>query len=288
MIDKLEGSARLVQLIRQICPDVVHALNYHSNGLARFARLFVRWRIPLVTSVYVEYTRKQLLYERLFGGSDTLTVCNSPQLQDQLCAAAPYRPTTLIYNGIDLVRFSPEDRSLETASVVFVGRISQQKAAHVLVEAVGILKQRGDLPPDFRAKLIGERAEAHAQQLIDEAVRRYQLADVVCQFPLTDHPEDYFRTSAVSVLPSLWEGLPNVVLESLACGCPVIVSTAANRAGVVQHGVTGWVVPTNDAEALAAALRGALTLPDEVRQQMSTACREAAFGFRRENDGAGI
>ncbi len=236
-------------------------------------------RIPIITSVYVEYTRKQLIYERFLGRLDTLMGCNSPHLRDQLSKALPSRPIKLIYNGIDLARFSPIGKSPIEMSVVMVGRIAQQKAAHVLVEAVGILKQRGELPPGFRVSVIGERAEEHAQELIDEVARRYQLGDVVSQLPVTDHPEVYFRAAVVSVLPSLWEGLPNVMLKSLACGCPVIISEAANRAGVVQDGISGWVVPTNDADALAAALYDALCLSVEARQRMSSACREAVSSF---------
>ncbi len=278
-IDKLRGTARLARLIRNIQPDVIHALNYHSNGLARLACLILRSRVPLITSMYVDYTRKQLIYERLSGWRDALCVCNTLQIQAQLRSALPNRPTELIYNGIDQVRFSPLNRSFEGSSVVLVGRIARQKAAHVFVEAIGLLKQRGDLPANFQATIVGECSELSAQQLVDQMVQRYQLGDRVCQLSAIDHVEDYFRTSVVSVLPSLWEGLPNAILKSLACGCPVIVSESANQAGVVQHGITGWVVPDNNAEALAVALQEALNLPIEVREQMSLVCRASVSSF---------
>ena len=277
--DKFRGVVQLARLIRKIRPDIVHSLNYHSNGLARLARLLTPPHVPIITSVYVEYTRKQLIYERLFGRLDTLTVCNSPCLQAQLSDTLPNRPIKLVYNGIDLERFSPIRRLSTGLSVVMIGRITQQKAAHILVEAVGILKQRGELPSGFHVTIVGERIEDHAQQLIDEAVRRYQLGDVISQLPTTDLPEDYFRAAAVSVLASLWEGLPNVMLESLACGCPVIISAAANCAGVVQDEVSGWEVPINDAEAVATAIVNVMQLSPEARQRMSNACREAVSDF---------
>src|SRR5690606_18975865 len=79
-----------------------------------------------------------------------------------------------------------------------------------------------------------------------------------------------------TVLFSLWEGLPGVVLESLATGRPVVVSDAANNAGIVRHGVNGWVVPTGDIEMLAQVLASVVALSDEARKSMAVACQRSA------------
>lgn len=279
-LSQLLGWLCIIRLIWRIRPDVIHSVNYHSNWLMRVVRPVISKRIPLITSVYVEYTRKQLRYERLLGWLDTTVVCNSHFLAQQLQGVLSNRPTSVIANGIDLERFT-QAKTLhsEERIAVFVGRISRQKAPHIFVEAVGRLRQHGELPSNFRAVIIGECTEKKAQSLVDETIRRYGLADIVEQLPVSGAVEHYFQQAGVSVLPSLWEGLPNVVLESLACGCPVIVSASANRAGVVQPEATGWVVPSCDADAFASALKCALSITLEERKRMSYACRRSVSDF---------
>jgi len=70
------------------------------------------------------------------------------------------------------------------------------------------------------------------------------------------------------VLPSLYEGLPNAVLETHACGLPAVVSHAANIDRLVLDGESGFEVPTFDHEALALALAKMIALPDAERRAM--------------------
>lgn len=77
-------------------------------------------------------------------------------------------------------------------------------------------------------------------------------------------------------------GTPNVTLEALAAGRPVIISAAANAARVVKQGVTGWVVPTGDVEALAETLRRVVALLDAALEAMRPACMERAADFAED------
>jgi glycosyltransferase involved in cell wall biosynthesis len=77
-----------------------------------------------------------------------------------------------------------------------------------------------------------------------------------------------YHAADALVLPSLYEGLPNAVLESHACGLPAVVSHAANIDGLVLDGQSGFEVPTFDHEALAGALARLFALSDEERRAM--------------------
>jgi poly(glycerol-phosphate) alpha-glucosyltransferase len=70
--------------------------------------------------------------------------------------------------------------------------------------------------------------------------------------------------------------MPNVPLEAMAAGKPVIISTSANAAGIVEHGATGWVVPSGDIVALADTLKHVIDLSDTSLTAMADACRERA------------
>jgi glycosyltransferase involved in cell wall biosynthesis len=69
-------------------------------------------------------------------------------------------------------------------------------------------------------------------------------------------------------LPSLWEGFPNVVLEALAHGVPVIATDVGDVRSIVEDGVSGWVVPPESAELLASAIIELIELPDQRRVEM--------------------
>ena len=75
-----------------------------------------------------------------------------------------------------------------------------------------------------------------------------------------------YQAADVAVLPSLWEGLPNAVLEALACGLPAVVSHAANIDGIVTEGA-GFEVPTFAHDALAEALARITALSDGERRR---------------------
>lgn len=275
---KVVGLARLLYEIWRIRPHIVQAVNYHSNLLLRIVRPFLP-ALHLIGCIFVEYTQKQLRYERASHWLCTRIVCNSVELQQQLKAFVPHRSVVVIPNGIDFQRFMPrpeEPFSEPKAFVILViGRIAEQKAPYLAVEALGILKQQGMLPSAVVLWLVGECEENRTQKRISEAVQKYGLQDVVFQYPATHIPEVYYRTVQLVLLTSLWEGLPSVVLEALATGHPVILSEAANRAEIITNGLNGWVFRTGDVEHLDEVLSKVLALPSSVLHDMNKVCRES-------------
>ncbi len=86
-------------------------------------------------------------------------------------------------------------------------------------------------------------------------------------------PHAFYHTANFFVLPSRVEGTPNALLEAMSCGLPVIVSDGApGPLELVEDGVTGLVVPVNDAAALAVALRR-LASDGELRSRLGEAAR---------------
>src|SRR5688500_7397935 len=229
--DKLYAFWKILEFTWRLKPHVLQAMNYHSNMLSRLSRPLSPPLLRLVGTVRNQESEKQLLYHRLSWRLCYKIICNSPHLQRDLIERAkiPEQKVSLILNGLDIDHFrqnpqpnlrqeiAPNARQL----FVLVGRIGRQKSPHLLAQALGILKEQSQLPPDIAAVIVGE-ADTHplhtTQHLLDEAIERFQLSDVVTQYPQTDQPEAYYHASDVTVLPSLYEGLPNVMLESLAVG----------------------------------------------------------------------
>jgi glycosyltransferase involved in cell wall biosynthesis len=291
--DKARAVARIVAATWAIRPRIVQAEGYHANLLTRLARPFLP-PVRLVGTVRGVETAKQLLYERLSHRLCAALVASGPHLKLALHERAGIgeQRVRVIPNAVDTSRFvAPHDPDLRRRIapdagrvLVSVGRISREKSMHLIAQALGLLARQGRLPPDGRVFIVGEveHSALEMQTLLDEAIARDGLGAHVIQYPATAHPEDFYHASDASILASPREGISIAMLESLAAGRPVVISAGANAAGVIEHGVTGWIVRTNDMAHLAETLHTALTMPAAALEAMRVACRERAAEYAVE------
>jgi len=155
----------------------------------------------------------------------------------------------------------------ESRRLVCVGRLAGQKGQPILIDAAALLRDAG---VDFELVLVGDgplRGE------IERQVAGLGLGDRVRLVGWQSNSEvrGWLRDSRAMVLPSFAEGLPVVIMESLAMGRPVIVTRVAGVPELVRDGESGWLVTPGSVEALAAAMREALDSPTEVLARMGRA-----------------
>ena len=152
---------------------------------------------------------------------------------------------------------------------VSVGRLTAQKEPLRLVEAFAGLVREG-LPGRLVFAGDGELRGA-----VEAEVKRHGLGDRVriTGWLSERGVRDEIRAARALVLPSSAEGLPVVIMEALAMGRPVVSTFTAGIPELVRPGENGWLVPCGDAEALATALRGAVTAPVARLQEMGLAGR---------------
>lgn len=164
--------------------------------------------------------------------------------------------TAVVYNGIDARIFHPP-RAGEPATreplVLFVGNLLRTKGCHELLDAFASVARTD---PRVRLELVGDGPERAALAARIEALG---LRDRVVLAGKVPHGRlgDAFRRAMVLCLPSHAEGVPNVVLESMACGTPVVATRVGGIPEVLPRDA-GLMVPVGDVEALAGALREAL------------------------------
>jgi glycosyltransferase involved in cell wall biosynthesis len=159
-----------------------------------------------------------------------------------------------IPNGVDAMRLTPRDRAREELGVAadqpvigFVGRLVEQKAPHVLI---GAFAQAARVEPRARLAIVGN---GPLMEPMKKLAGEMGVADRVIWLGERDARE-VFAAFDVFALSSRKEGLPYVVLEAMAVGLPVVATKSAGVEILVEPGVSGEVVETDNTDAFAQAL----------------------------------
>jgi len=289
--DKGRGMLHIIATAQALHPQLIQAEGYHANLLTRLAAPCLP-AITLIGSVRGMHSAKQLFYERLSHRLCRVLVVNGPHLKAMLSerAGVPACKVCFIPNGIATRRFSQSrdanlrQRIAPDCQRVFasLGRISFEKNMHWIAEGFGLLKRQQRLPRSVRCFIVRPVQDVTAKQALDAAILRDALGETVMYHAGTPHPEDYYHACDATILYSPAEGLPNVCLESLAAGRPVIISAEANAANVIEHGITGWVVPAHNRQLLAETLHTVITLPASALSKMREACVQRARDYQVE------
>jgi glycosyltransferase involved in cell wall biosynthesis len=163
--------------------------------------------------------------------------------------------------------------------VLFAGRLAEQKGVETLIAALDLLQH---VRPDLRGLIVGE---GPLRSRLEALARGFRLTEER-RLTFLGHRDDVPRLLAaadVLVLPSHYEGLPNVILEAMRFRKPVVATAAPGTTEVVRDGLTGLLVPLRDPPALAQAIRRVIAEPDLARAlgEAGRARVEAEFGAAR-------
>ena len=162
------------------------------------------------------------------------------------------------------------ERAVGRPLVGFVGRLAPQKGVRYLLQAAGLARAAG---AEFHLLLVGEGDEEPALRAL---IGRLGLNDRVTLAGYRPDVPQVLAALDLFVLPSLYEGLPLTLLEAMAVGRPVIATDVPGNRDPIRHGETGWLVPSRDPAALAAALGALLADPGE-RERLGRNARAAAL-----------
>jgi glycosyltransferase involved in cell wall biosynthesis len=268
--DKLTLIPKLVLGIRRAIidfkPEIIHTTLNVANHAVRFAAHITRCKIPIITSVRVDfragYGRREKQMERLLWRRSNHIICNSETTRQQLTLdlGIPDHRISTIHNGIDDVFFSvdaerpahwPKGRVALT-----VGRFSQQKNHLALVDAIAKLEKRRILA-DWSFVFLGEGPlQAEVLTHIDQHALQNRIHIVST---MQNMPSAY-RNADLFILPSLFEGMSNALLEAAASRCPILVGHGADEAGIINN-ERGWIAGAS----LSDILETVLSLTEEER-----------------------
>jgi glycosyltransferase involved in cell wall biosynthesis len=257
----------LLPKVRAFAPDLIFSIFLYPDGYAAL-QIGKALKVPVVSMsigsdinnigdrISAMYTRK-LLRE----GNFLVTVSDDLR-RKAVQMGAPPEKTRAIVNGCDLSVFHVRDRAdarrklnidSGAEAVVYIGRMDVKKGLRELVEAAASLRPQR---PNLQVYLVGVGPD---RPLIEAAIQAHGASGYIHALPgcAPDEVAIWMAAADLVTLPSYMEGCPNVVLEALACGRPV-VATRVGGIPEIMSDACGRLVPPRDPAALAEALGSVL------------------------------
>lgn len=282
---------RLAAYLRREKCDVVHTHDLWSNLMGVTAARLAG--VPAIISSRRDlahfdwYQGKRRHWLRRIQNLSGVVLANATPIRDALVAEDRFAPEKLrvIHNGVDTAKFqrAKRDRARlfpdmsNERLVVLVGNMHSDVKGHPwLIAAVPAVVREF---PEVRFVLAGD-GELRPQ--FEALAAKLGLASKFMFLGRRSDVPDILASCDIAVLPSRAEGLPNAVLEYMAAGLPTIASRVGGNAELVQDGVTGLLVPGENADALAEALLRLLRNPRQAQQIGSEGQRFAVENFSFE------
>ena len=240
--------------------DVIDAHYFYPDGVA--AALLARWfDKPLVVTargsdvnLIAQYALPRRMMRWAARRADSTIAVSGALALEMVAMGMPADRVKVLRNGVDLTRFQllPQSESRRQLSwsdaptILMVGNLLESKGPHLAVEALVSLA-------GFHLYLVGTGSQAQALQALAQQLGISERVHFVGQVE-QEHLSAYYSAADILVLASSREGLPNVVLESMACGTPVVATAVGGVPELVSLPTAGRLLGQRSPSAIAAAV----------------------------------
>jgi len=255
---------KLVGLLRDLRTDLLHTYMGWENIFGRVAARLAGVSAVVSSVRCTELPRKHVLGERLSHSLVDALIVNSVGIREELVRRAKIARERIevVENGVDLTRFRPlawdeveRERKVwgmqGRIALVVPGRISQQKNQLAILSALLRMKRAGDLPLEALILFAGRGSPPWYGEKVRAFAAVSDLGPQVEFLGIVQQMELLLGAADGMLLPSNYEGLPNAVIESMACATPAIVSRPANLDRLVTDGREGLVCLEHDDAGIA-------------------------------------
>jgi glycosyltransferase involved in cell wall biosynthesis len=273
---RLKRLFRILKEVRKDPPDVLQSQHFFANTYAGMA---ARWCRACGIGALRSNGRSEMSQNGRWGGWLNLhcpgTIAGNSQIALQYARARGIPASRLYFlpNVVDTEQFQPaREPAEEPVTLVAVGRLGREKRLDRFITILGRLRNIYRL--NVRGLIVGPGC--HTDDLgteLEAQARRLGLFPNFIRFcgGLPD-TRIVYRKSAICVLTSDYEGTPNVLLEAMASGLPVVASNVGGVPGIVRGGQTGFLVEPDNLEGFTTALAELLN-NSERREEMGRRAR---------------
>lgn len=252
--NKLLRLLKIISFIRKHKFDVVQSVHFHTNlYVALASRMLKQTHIGAIRGdIYCELAKFGYLGQLCFYLPDFLVVNSKASISNAIKLGKPKEKLFFLPNVVDDTIFVPKENK-EVANKltgIFLGSFRQPKRVDRIIKLADKCKNEA-IPVEFH--LYGEGALKN--ELVVDAQSRGLLNNNVFFMGNTNNSSETLQSGDFLILTSDNEGTPNVVLEAMSCGLPVISTEVGDVSDIVKNHQNGFVVPVGDEKGLYVAVK---------------------------------
>jgi glycosyltransferase involved in cell wall biosynthesis len=276
----LAASFWTLRLVPRFKPDATLAFFGIPSGAVAWL-IKKLYKIPYIVSLrggdvpgfrpydFHVYHKLMAPFLRMIWRNASALVANSNGLRHLASTFDSRFEIPIIPNGVDLESYKIADRDWSFPRLLSVGRLVHQKGLDLALRALGGLKEL-----NWEWQIAGDGPQMQGLQAL---ARELGIEDRVLFLGWRSREQlmECYQQANVFLFPSRHEGMPNAMLEAMASGLPIVASCIAGNEELVIDGKTGYLVTSEDVEALQIALKRILR-DAALRQQMGVASRQHA------------
>ncbi len=268
----------LYKLIKKFKPDIIQSFLYFDNILARiFGKLA---KVPIIISGQRNFepyrSKMRNFWEKSTINLADLTISNSQAGKEILISREKVTEdkVKVIYNGIDskeIDNSSNKDLDINIDKknnhvLGFIGRLNKQKGLKYLIKALAKLKQK-----NINLIIIGEGPE---KDNLKKLSKELEIEDNIYFVGHRNKAWQYLNNFDLFILPSLWEGMPNVVLEAMAKKLPIIATKVGGTPELIKNNKNGFLLEPANVEELIEKINYVLSLNSEEKERIGELARQ--------------
>jgi sugar transferase (PEP-CTERM/EpsH1 system associated) len=252
----------LSRLMNQKEVHIVHTHNFYSGIYGILAATCRLRRIGVIHGEHgmTQYrrTRRLSVAKHLYRLADRVVTMSKEQELFFRNLGIPDRKVVTILNGVDLKKFEPgrdvvkkkRELGMERAKIIVgcAGRLSAEKGQRYLIEALGLLNREA---PETHLLLAGD---GPARDELLALSNQLGLSEQIHFVGSRNDMHEIYPLFDVFCLPSLTEGLSNVLLEAMASRAPIVATAVGGNRELLRHGETALLVPSGSEKSLAEAI----------------------------------
>lgn len=212
----------LTKVCKKYNIDIIHSHDYKAS----FCSAISKYKCKRISTIHTNYNfaNHWTIYSVLFSmimKKFTKIICVSEEILDDMIFARKNRERFIVLrNVIDSKRVIEKSKEFKTEKydLIYVGRLTEVKRPSIVIEVTKKLVKKY---PGFKTCIIGS---GNLEEACKELIKKYKLTNNVDMLGFVSNPFPYEKNSKVAILPSIHEGLPMSVIESMILGVPVINS----------------------------------------------------------------
>lgn len=261
---------KLIFLLRKENPDILQSFLFFDNILARIFGKIIG--IPIIISGQrnVETYRSKLrnfIEKKTIFLSDYI-VSNTRAGKDILINREKLSENRIkvIYNGIELEPINNHKNDNNNITIGFIGRLEEQKGISFLLEALAILNNN-----KIRLLIVGDGKE---QEKLKLKARELKIDNCVKFLGRKENAWECMKIFDIFILPSLWEGMPNVILEAMSQEKLIISTSVGGVSEMITDGENGFLVDPGKPKQLAEKINYVIGLSEEEKIRIGENARK--------------